>query len=92
MMGEEYDPPEDDLGRMVAASIAGALEAMLRRTEAGDRLGLIRTLRAQMERVLAEAPVRGDPLKAIALRTRLAALFDAEFTRLEVAEGGPEQP
>ena len=92
MMGEGFDPPEDDLDRMVAASIAGALEAMLRRTEAGDRLELIRTLRAQMERVLAEAPVRGDPMKAIALRTRLAALFDAEFTRLEAAEGGREQP
>lgn len=91
-MSEGFDPPEDDLDRMVAASIAGALEALLRRTEAGDRLELIQTLRAQMERVLAEAPVRGDPIKGIALRTRLAALFDAEFTRLEAAERGPEQP
>ena len=85
-MSEEYDPPENDFDRLVAASVAGALEALLRRIESGDRLELIRTLRAQMERVLAEAPVRGDPVKEIAMRTRLAALFDAEFTRLEAAE------
>ncbi|WP_140887921.1 hypothetical protein [Muricoccus nepalensis] len=87
-MSEGFDPPEDELDRLVAASIAGALEAMLRRTEAGERLALIRTLRGQMETVLAEAPVRDDPVKGIALRTRLAALFDAEFTRLEAAEKG----
>ncbi|TPG37718.1 hypothetical protein EAH89_29865 [Roseomonas nepalensis] len=87
-MSEGFDPPEDDLDRLVAASIAGALEVMLRRSAAGDRLELIRTLRGQMEQVLAEAPVRGDLVRGIALRTRLAALFDAEFTRLEAAEEG----
>ncbi|WP_140885421.1 hypothetical protein [Muricoccus nepalensis] len=76
----------EDLARMVAASLQGALEAMLRRNTESGRLPLIRTLRSQMERVLAEAPVTGDPVKAIALRTRMAALFDAEFSRMEAIE------
>lgn len=86
------EPPEDDLEWVVARAVAGALDVILKRTAPGERLALIRTLRAQMEQVLAEAPVTGDPVEAIAMRTRLAALFDAEFTRLEVAEQGREQP
>ena len=85
-------PPEDGLEQMVAASLAGALEGMLRRNEEGDRLSLIRTLRSQMARVLAEAPIKGDPVKAIALRTRMAALFEAEFARMEAAARKREQP
>ncbi|TPG52504.1 hypothetical protein EAH89_18260 [Roseomonas nepalensis] len=77
---------------MVAASLEGALEAMVRRQTEGDRLPLILRLRAQMEQVLANAPLRGDLVKAIALRTRMAALFDAEFNRLEAFERLPAQP
>ena len=84
-MDASADPP-DDLELMVAASLAGALEAMLSRSKNDDRLSLIRILRSQMTRVLAEAPIKGDPVRAIALRTRMAALFDAEFTRMEEAE------
>ena len=86
-MDGRSDPPEDDVERVVAEALAGALDLMLARTAEGDRLPLIRTLRAQMERVLAEAPVSGDPVRAIALRTRLAALFDAEFARREAEDG-----
>lgn len=84
-------PPEDGLEQMVAASLAGALEGMLSRSEEEDRLALIRTLRSQMARVLAEAPIKGDAVKAIALRTRMAALFKAEFTRMEAAAEKREQ-
>ena len=92
-MTELSDPqPGDDLGRMVAASLEGALEGMLRRSKESDRLALIRTLRSQMERVLAEAPVKGDPLTAIALRTRMAALFEGEFSRMEAAELNGKKP
>ncbi|TPG37703.1 hypothetical protein EAH89_29925 [Roseomonas nepalensis] len=82
----------EDLQKVVARAVAGALDVMLKRTAPGERLTLIRTLRAQMEQVLAEAPLTGDPVEAIAMRTRLAALFDAEFTRREAAEQRPEQP
>ena len=85
-------PPEDGLEQMVAASLAGALESMLSRSEEGDRLTLIRTLRSQMARVLSEAPIKGDPVKAVALRTRMAALFEAEFARMEAAVKRGEQP
>ena len=85
-------PPEDNLARMVAASLAGALDGMVKRSEEGDRLSLIRTLRSQMGQVLAEAPVKGDLVKAITLRTRMAALLDAEFTRMEAAEEKRQQP
>ncbi|WP_043840171.1 hypothetical protein [Muricoccus aerilatus] len=85
-------PPEDGLEQMVAASLAGALEGMLSRSEEGDRLSLIRTLRSQMARVLAEAPIKGDPVKAVALRTRMAALFEAEFAHMEAAAEKREQP
>lgn len=83
---------DDDLGRMVAAPLAEALEAMLRRSKDGDKIPLIRTLRSQIERVLAEAPIKEDPVKTIALRTRMAALFDAEFTRMEAAEEKRQRP
>ena len=82
-MDGRSEPPEDDVERVVAEALAGALDLMLGRTAEADRLSLIQTLRAQMEQILAEAPMSGDPVRAIALRTRLAALFDAEFTRRE---------
>ena len=81
-----YLPEEDNLEKMVAASLAGALEGMLRRSEAGERLVLVQTLRSQMTKALAEAPIKGDVAKAISLRARMAALFDAEFARLEAAQ------
>ncbi len=82
---------------MVAASLAGALEGMLSRSGEGDRLSLVRTLSSQMARVLAEAPIKGDAVKAVALRTRMTALFDmtalfeAEFARMEAAAEKREQ-
>ncbi|WP_198385129.1 hypothetical protein [Roseomonas sp. KE2513] len=79
-------PGEDDLERMVAASLAGALEGMLKRTEAGDRRALVQTLRSQMTKALAEAPLKGDITRAVALRARMAALFNAEFDRMEAAQ------
>lgn len=91
-MSEVSDPQHDDLVRMVAASLAGALDEMLRRRRGSARLPLIHALRSQMERVLTEAPIKGDPVKAIALRTRMAALFDAEFSRMEADERRQEQP
>ncbi|TPG44307.1 hypothetical protein EAH89_27310 [Roseomonas nepalensis] len=77
---------------MVAASLAEAMDVMLGRTAEGDQPSLIRTLRTQMERVLTESPVGGDPLQAIAVRSRLAVLFDAEFARHECAEGNRQKP
>ncbi|HEY8613541.1 MAG TPA: PilZ domain-containing protein [Roseomonas sp.] len=44
---------------------------------------MLQALRWQLETILAEAPVLGNTLEAIALRARLAALFDAEITRHE---------
>jgi hypothetical protein len=85
MIGGVSLPQEDGLEQMVAASLAGAIEGMLLRSE-GNRLTLIRTLRSQMARVLAEAPIKGDPVTAVALRSRMAALFEAEFARMEVVE------
>lgn len=79
-------PQEDGLERMVAASLAGALEGMLKRSEAADRRVLLQTLRSQMTKVLSEAPLKGDITRAIALRARMAAMFDAEFTRMEAAQ------
>ena len=76
--------------QMIALALREALETILRRSEEGDRLALLRTLRSQVEQVLAEAPVSGHTVQAIALRSDLAALFDAEFARQEACEIGQE--
>ena len=78
----------EDFEQMIGLALREALETIVRRSEKGDRQALLQTLRSQMEQVLAEAPVRGDPVKAIALRSGLAVLFDAEFARKEAAEIG----
>jgi hypothetical protein len=65
-------------------ALAVALDAVLRRKAAGqDQVETLKALRWQMGRVLAEAPVTGDALEAIAFRARLAALCDAEIAKLE---------
>ena len=88
----EISRPQQGEGsdRMIARSLKAALETILARSEEGDRLALLQTLRSQMEQVLAEAPVSGDTVQAIALRSDLAALFEAEFTRQEACEIGQE--
>ncbi|MFC7739160.1 PilZ domain-containing protein [Roseomonas sp. GCM10028921] len=44
---------------------------------------MLKVLRWQLGQVLAKTPVEGDALQAIALRARLAALFNAEFDKAE---------
>jgi hypothetical protein len=44
---------------------------------------MLRLLRSQLDEVLAEAPINGNAVEAIAFRARLAALCDAEIARLE---------
>jgi hypothetical protein len=65
-------------------ALAVAIDMVLRRRAAGQsRAETLKALRWQLEMALAEAPVTGDALDAIAFRARLAALCDAEITRLE---------
>ena len=85
-MSDVSDLQPADLGRMVAASLEGALNGMVSRSTKGDRMPLIITLRAQMTQILAHAPIKGDPVKAMALRGQMAALLNAEFSRLEAVE------
>ena len=88
----EISRPQQGEGsdRMIALSLRAALETILGRSEDGDRLALLRTLRSQMEQVLAEAPVSRHTVQAIALRSDLAVLFDAEFAHQEACEIGQE--
>lgn len=87
-MNDTLEPQPRDLRRMIAASLEGALEDMTRRSTGGERLPLLLTLRTQMQRGLARVPVGGDLVKATALRSQMAALFDAEFDRMEAVEVG----
>lgn len=86
MSGISRPQQGEDFEQMIAPVLRKALETMLGRSKDGDRLALLQALRSQMEQVLAEATVRGDAVEAIALRSSLAALFDAEFARKEAAE------
>ncbi|WP_140887185.1 hypothetical protein [Muricoccus nepalensis] len=63
-----------------------ALEDINRRSTGDAQPPLLLTPRTQMQRGLARVPVGGDLVKATALRSQMAALFDAEFDRMEVAE------
>jgi hypothetical protein len=65
-------------------ALAVAIEMVLKRRAAGQsQAETLKVLRWQLETVLAEAPITGDTLGTIAFRARLAALCDAEITRLE---------
>lgn len=78
---------DDQPQRALPEAMARALEAMLRRRGSGtDRLVLLRSLRSQMNQALAEAPLTPAGVEKIAARARLAAIFDAECTRLEAVE------
>ena len=88
----EISRPQQGEGsdQMIALALREALETILSRNEEGKRLTLLQTLRSQMEQVLVEAPVSGHTVRAIALRSDLAVLFDAEFARKEACEIGYE--
>jgi hypothetical protein len=80
-MRDPFDPPSSD-GLEHALTVA--FETVLRRREGGQgQAKMLRLLRSQLEEVLAEAPINGNALEAIALRARLAALCDAELAKLE---------
>jgi hypothetical protein len=65
-------------------ALATALHTVLRqRAAVGGQAETLKILRSQLEKVLTEAPISKDALEAIAFRARLAALCDAEITRLE---------
>ncbi len=82
-MAAQSDPPAGD---GLEHALVGALDAVLARRATGqDRVELLKGLRSQLEKVLTEAPISEDALAAIAFRVRLAALCDAEITRLERA-------
>jgi hypothetical protein len=78
------DQSNPSAGDGLEQAIALALDKVLRRREAGQsRAEALKVLRWQPETAIAEAPVTGDTLGAIAFRARLAALCAAEITRLE---------
>jgi hypothetical protein len=80
MRDQLHSPSADGLERALAV----VFEAVLRRREGGqDQAKMLRLLRSQLDEVLAEAPINGNAMEAIAFRARLAALCDAEIARLE---------
>jgi hypothetical protein len=80
-MSDQLDPSAGD---GLERALAVAIDMVLRRRAAGQsRAETLKVLRWQLEMALAEAPITGDTLDAIAFRARLAALCDAEITRLE---------
>ena len=75
-------------------AVARAPSALLRGRNPGeDQAGLLAGLRTQLRRVMADAPVSGSAVEAIAVRARLAALRDDEMSKLEArlrADDAPE--
>jgi hypothetical protein len=78
------DQLDSSAGDGLEQALAVAIDAVLMRRAVGQsQAETLKVLRWQLEMALAEAPVTGDALDAIAFRARLAALCDAEITRLE---------
>ncbi|WP_209381000.1 hypothetical protein [Pararoseomonas baculiformis] len=73
--------PEDALEHAVTE----ALDRILSRMPHELRVDALRSLRAELERCLAEAPVSGDPVDAIRMRAR----FSAAVAAFGPSEGRP---
>ncbi|WP_084698587.1 PilZ domain-containing protein [Muricoccus aerilatus] len=84
-MQDGLEPPDDDC---LSQAVAEALKRILAGSEpALAPAELLQTLRWQLARVLAEAPITGDGVVGIELRARLACVFEQEITRKEALVG-----
>ncbi|MFC0384247.1 PilZ domain-containing protein [Muricoccus vinaceus] len=91
-MFDELDPPNED---GLNSAVAAALTAVLSRHEPDEAPAeVLRLLRGQLKQVLTEAPTLQDPVKEIAMRARLARIFEAEIQRQEskLSRAGEESP
>ncbi|WP_424140333.1 hypothetical protein [Roseomonas chloroacetimidivorans] len=80
-MPDQFDLPSRD---RLEQALATALQTVLRQRAAVEgQAETLKILRSQLGKVLAEAPFEGDAIETIAVRARLAALCDAEITKLE---------
>jgi hypothetical protein len=80
-MPDQFDPSIDD---RLEQALAIAVQTVLKRRSAiGEQAETLKVLRWQLEKVLAQAPISGDALEAIAFRARLAALCEAEIAKVE---------
>lgn len=86
-MEDELDlPNEDALNQAVAA----ALTTLLSRQDPDEAPAeALKALRGQLKQVLVEAPTLQDPVKEIAIRARLARIFETEIQRHEAGLGLP---
>jgi hypothetical protein len=81
MRDPQLDPWSED---GLEQAIALALDAVLRRRLVGrNQAEMLKVLRWQLEKVLAEAPSEGDAMEVLTVRARLAALCAAEITKIE---------
>ncbi|SHJ58143.1 hypothetical protein SAMN02745194_02895 [Roseomonas rosea] len=58
-------------------AVTEALDRILSRMPAELRVDALRSLRAELERCLAEAPISGAPMDAIRMRARFSAVVAA---------------
>jgi hypothetical protein len=80
-MQDEMNPPNEDV---LQRSVAEALSALLlRNSEDQAPVEVLGTLRQQLSKVLAEAPMGKSGLEEIAIRAQLAAVFETEIRRQE---------
>ena len=64
-------------------AVSQALEAMLSRPEhLSDPGEMLRLMQEQLSTVLAEAPIRGDVVNAVAIRAQLATVIHTEIIKL----------
>ncbi|MCR0981473.1 hypothetical protein [Roseomonas populi] len=69
------------------AIIGQVLDRMLADTPPERRDEILARLRAQLSECLAEAPIEGEPVDAIAVRARLAAAFEKRLGQADDGEG-----
>ena len=82
-------PDDEALRRAIAASLAILVD---RRGRAGHPLGMLEEVRQDLNRAMVSAPMSGCPVSGIAVRARLAALFDEEIGKIETRLQAGEMP
>lgn len=86
-MRDGADPAGDDALR---GSVAEALRTMLARSETDQAAAeVLKTLRWQLAKALAEAPMTGLGVEEISFRARLAAAFDSAIDAQEAGLTSP---
>jgi hypothetical protein len=66
-----------DADDVLEHAVTEALDRILSRMPAEMRAAALRSLRMELERCLAEAPISGSPLDAVRVRARLSAAVAA---------------